>query len=389
MASGQRRMAIIVGVAVGIRLLVLVGSAGTNDVFIWEDMARSVRRLGLMGTYEARWQANHPPLALLYMAGANVVSQATGLPWSWLVKVPGLVGDALIASLIWQVVARRHDLESARRATAIYLLNPLTILLVTFHGNTDMLYVALVFAAVVAFDRQQVALAGALFAAALNVKLIPVIFGAAFLSLLWRRGGWARFAGGFALTSVPLAVVAFQAPALMWDRMLGYRPVSGVWGAVDLGSPLEHPADGILLAVVLVAVAAAAHRYDLGAHRTLGLAGLAFLVFTPSFAPQYLVVAVPFLFVADVRVARVVVWAGGIFLVAAYGNALISLTPATAEFPVGVSHVVSVAGAVAWGVFLWGLVQLLRRPRQAYGVPGRVADTVTEPPPLPEGDPVP
>src|ERR1019366_9339248 len=84
-----------------------------------------------------------------------------------LIKLPGLAGEALILWALWRF--------AGPQASAAYAWLPAAILVSGFHGNTDCLHAAFVLVAVIAFDRQRYFLAGLLLAAALNVKLIPLL----------------------------------------------------------------------------------------------------------------------------------------------------------------------------------------------------------------------
>lgn len=364
--SSRRQFVRLVALAVAVRALVMLFSTGSNDVFIWAQVAEAVRDLGLMGAYDALFEANHPPLAALYMAGAHAVSEAAAVPFSWLVKVPALAGDALTAVLLWRVVADRRDVATARKVTVAYLFNPLTILLVAFHGNTDVLYVALVFAAVVALERDRALLAGVLFGASLNVKLIPVALAAALLVVLWRRGGFVRFAAGAAVALAPIWAVLVASPAVVAGRMIGYQHQRaepwGLTGFEDLLSdaPLWYYANGrSLLAVGLIVAAAIAHRRRLDGYRSVGLAALTFLLLTPAFGVQYLAVAVPFLFVAVPRAARIYCLAAGAMLAVAYAGAIVSTVPLTTVFMDVLGPEVAAIGAVVWLACLWAAARLV------------------------------
>lgn len=361
---GQDRWLVrLIVVAVLLRLAIIVLSVGSNDVVIWAAIANHIRDFGLLSAYEAIFEANHPPLAALYMSWAMSVGDSLSFPW--LVKVPALVGDLGTAALLWHVVAGRGA-DVARRVTVAYLFNPLTILLTAFHGNTDVLYVALLFAATVAIAEERPGWAGLLYGATLNVKLLPLAFGAAFLVLLIRRGGLARFAAAAAVTLAPMWTVMALRPAAVPGRLIGYQnPAAEPWGLTGL-ELLARDAEQIwyhahgrgLLAVALVLVAGYAYNRHLDPYRTVGLTVATFLLFTPAFGLQYLAPLVPFLFVVAPGLGAVYGLAGGAFLGVAYASTMNDWLPATAYPPEPLGPVPVALAAAAWVVVGWAAVHL-------------------------------
>lgn len=363
----DRRLMRLVGVALLIRVLILVLSVGSNDVGIWAWVANHIQQLGLLGAYEAIFEANHPPAAALYMSWAFGVD--SGLLFPWLVKLPALVGDMATAALIWHVVARHRGPETARGVTVAYLFNPLTILLSAFHGNTDVLYVALLFAATVALAEDRPGWAGLLYGATLNVKLLPVAFGAAFLVLLVRRGGLGRFVAAAAIALTPVWTVMAMRPSTVPGRLIGYlHPVAEPWGltglellARDTEQVWYHANGRVILAVALVLAAGWTYDRHLGPYRTVGLSVATFLLLTPAFGLQYLAPLVPFLFVVAPRLGAVYGLAGGAFLAVAYASTMDGWLPATAHFTEPLGPVPVALAAVAWLVVAASVVRLAGR----------------------------
>lgn len=369
----DRQLIRLAAIAVLIRLAIITVSGGSDDVVLWGRIANTVRNFGVMDTYDALFAANHPPLAMLYMAQALDWSERLGLPFPWLLKVPALVGDGLTATSIWSVVARRSGPAAARWVTIVYLFNPLTIMIVAYHGNTDALYIGLLLAATVALSRDQYAVAGALFGASLNVKLLPTLFGAAFLVLLWQRGGWLRFSGAAAAAMTPVWIVVAWSPALVISRTIGYQhPVVEPWGLtgievmlrVAIGAPnvsWYHMAGRVALVVAVMAAAFYARERRLSDIRTVGLVACVFLVLTPAFGVQYLALAVPFLLIEEPRVGRFYSWTGGLFLAVGYASAMPMSLPLWSIFTgTRPTFYVIVGGMVTWVVLAWAMVTLAR-----------------------------
>jgi hypothetical protein len=114
---------------------------GSNDVTSWQRYATAIDSIGLVDVYRTRPLFNHPPL-MGYLAWlCHRISEAVGLPFSIVFRLPSVaanVGTALLLLKIWQ--ARGAD-EVAGRAFARYSWSVCAILVGAYHGNTDCLAV--------------------------------------------------------------------------------------------------------------------------------------------------------------------------------------------------------------------------------------------------------
>lgn len=359
-------MVAVVG-AILARLVVVWISAGSNDVVLWSRIADAVNDLGLIDAYRQQPELNHPPGPTLFMAAVRTLSDATAIPFTWLVKTPALAADALAAVLVYRVWSERGGVDRARRASLAYLWCPAVIWLSAFHGNTDSLYgVALAAAAVLALRRP--ALAGLALAAAVNVKLLPIVCGPALLAVQrsWRDARAYLLAAAVAL--VPFAPLLVVNHAVVIDKIVGYTSVAQHWGpswllaaaggdldaAPGSGAGAWYVAHGkVVMSVAIVATALVCHRRRVSPVASVVAAGAAYLVTTPGMGVQHLALLSVVVFVADRRTAAVFATAASLFTTTVYLGFMRWSWPIVSvfgpEWPTG-----SVSTAVlAWAVCGW------------------------------------
>ncbi len=109
--------------------------------------------------------------------------------------------------------------------------SPLSILLSSFHGNTDPLYAALLLAAALALDAERPFTAGALLALSLQVKLIRAARGARLAVLGARRAGAPRGSWrGLSLAVLPFLPLVLWEPRIFLEHVLGYSAGIDLWG---------------------------------------------------------------------------------------------------------------------------------------------------------------
>jgi hypothetical protein len=163
---------------------------------------------------------------LLYAAQAHLWAGESLLAFVRLFKLLGLAGEALSMWALWRF--------ASPRAFAVYACLPAPILVSGFHGNTDCLCAALVLVAAIAFDRKSYLLSGILWAAALNVKLMPL----ALIPLLFlgapTRKAFLQIAAGLALGLTPFVPVALVAGKAMYTGMVRYNSIPDGWGLTAL-----------------------------------------------------------------------------------------------------------------------------------------------------------
>jgi hypothetical protein len=365
-AARSRFLIALVG-AIVVRLVVVWVSAGSNDVVLWSRIADAVNDLGLVDAYRLQPELNHPPGPTLFMAAARTLSDATAIPFTWLVKTPALAADALASVLVYRVWSERCGASVARRATLAYLWCPAVIWLSAFHGNTDTLYgVALAAAAVLALRRP--AFAGLALAAAVNVKLLPIVCGPALLAVQrsWRDAR--NLLLGAAAAIVPFVPLLVANHEVIIDKIVGYTSVAQHWGpswllAAAGAGPSAAPGSGagawyvaqgkVVMSVAILATALLCRRRGVSPIASVVAAGSAFLVTSPGMGVQHLALLSVVVFCADRRTATVFAAAASLFTTVVYLGFMHWSWPLISVFhpqwpPASVATAVLAWAACAW-----------------------------------------
>jgi hypothetical protein len=228
---------VAIALGAGIRAFLILATPGTDDVPIWQSHAGWTHQYGLVGYYERSPVFNHPPLIGKLLSEVWLLARELDVPFR--IPLRGLFAlvDAGNAWLLFRLFG-----ASPWRylAAAGYWLNPLAIILSSYHGNTDTGVAFFVLLSIGAASRQRAAAAGAAIGAGLWLKL-PVVLAAP--ALFCAARGWRRKAtfavavlGVGALTYLP---TLWEAPGLVYQRVIAYpglylhtpggEPVWGIW----------------------------------------------------------------------------------------------------------------------------------------------------------------
>jgi uncharacterized membrane protein len=215
----------------------------------------------------------------------------------------------------------------------LFSLNPVSILLSGYHGNTDCICAMFCLASAYALSRDKWGWGGVALGAAINVKLVPLMLIPAFALLIRTRRELLRFAGGLALASLPFLPILLRAAPSFRRNALEYNSSVQDWGLqlVFMKCADLFPQVGKYLSL---------HYVPLGRYVILGgivLAGITerlkrrwtsfevgavalslFLILTPGFGIQYAVWPVPLLFAASLRWATLYSLAAGVFVCSVY-----------------------------------------------------------------------
>jgi hypothetical protein len=324
----------LIGAALAARVLLVLISEGTNDIVYWKIFADSIRRVGILQTYQDVLLFNHPPLAGYWAATAGWLSAALGIPFSWVFKLAPFVADLATAWLLWRFARPRGPVFALGLAVA-FLWSPIAILVSCFHANTDPILASLLLLAVLAADTKRPLTAGLALAAAANVKIVAIF---AAPVILLRPATWRdrfRCSAMAALAIVPFLPTILGAGRAFFRNGVAYNSNPDEWGflfvlrrlaTVNRLGPIVLPLQGFFLktgrwaifaAAVAIAIAARAGRRS--AAQATALVLTAFLVLAPGFGVQYTAWVLPILFaVGPLRVAVSYSLVGGAFLLLTY-----------------------------------------------------------------------
>jgi len=294
------------------RVWLVVGTAGTLDVDVWEAHASEINQKGLIHYYHGgRYRFNHPPLMGEIFSRLSQLSVRSGVPFAVFLRAPFAILDLGTLLLLLKLLAgdSRRFLLSAG-----YWLLPPAMVFSAYHGNTDSGLAFFLVAAVILVGSERPLLAGAVLGAALWVKLPAVL---ALPALFFGFPGWAarfRFGAAVALVGISTYLPAlWRDPAVVVESVFLYPglQIRSLGGVQIWGPQLFYPEPAVLRAntwICLLPVAgiAWARRRDRSPLQIAGNVGAGYVVFhglTNFWAWQYLAWALPLWLVAGGRFA--------------------------------------------------------------------------------------
>src|SRR5579883_1767270 len=274
--------------------------------------------------------------ALLWFAGA--LSSLWGLPLPLALKIGPILFDSLSAVLIYDLLSTQIP-EIALRAGILYALNPLALLITSFHGQWDSIALFFLLLAISARDSNgTAALREASFGSLLAISLLIKPITLPFLALIPPRKGdgalwWPALAG---------LMFTFGAAFALFS-VFGYSPI-GALARIGLYSMTGVQVFGLPFAPGLARFGLLTHRLALVSPAMLVLALLyhrrrlpatdAMLLFylvtiaTVGLSPQYLLWPLPLLVLSGrFRMATVYTTINSVFLLLYYMNPAASYYP--------------------------------------------------------------
>jgi Glycosyltransferase family 87 len=303
-----------------------------------------------------------------------------GVAFAFWVKLPGLIGEACSAWLLYRIMSPRGRLRAAATLAAFaWCLD--SILVSGYHGNTDCLYAFFCLLSAWLLDEKARPFAGGLaLAAALNVKLIPIILVPLFASRFREWRSLARYAAGLSIAAVPFVPVLIGAGASFWRNAIAYNSKIDYWGVQCLLlHSLSNPKLGaatswlqsfytafgryFVLGLPLV-VSAVSFRTDRWSRYQLGAIGFGiFLVLAPGFGVQYTASVVPLLFAASPAWGALFGLVAGLFVGVVYFTFVTAGPPWFSQFEERFTMPSHLVGLLAWWVMLEYVVRELTQPR--------------------------
>ncbi|GGM06066.1 glycosyltransferase family 87 protein [Nakamurella endophytica] len=303
---GRSRTAVPLGVSVLVGAVLRIGYAAlTSRRYTPNDVAsyfQSTGRLVLEGRDPVHDLPHRQWNFLELMPWVHAAELQTGLPWVYAVKIAPILCDLVVIVL----VARLARSDGPARALQ-YAVNPLSLLVVSLHGQVEPVALALALGAVVLLRRRWPVLAGVLLGAAVAAKTWPVVILVAVLPL--RRPVVAlRILVGAAVVPVLclLSGVLFLDTDPVHDvlHMTSYSSYVSLWTwsavviqTVDVKGGYDSPVGsvGSLLLLAGVAVTLYLLRRRPPEVRAFGVLCAA-LICTAGFSTQYLMWVLPWAF---------------------------------------------------------------------------------------------
>jgi hypothetical protein len=250
-----RRLRLVVLVvalaAAAVKLYLAAKSAGSNDVATYAVFANAIRKVGPVSIYglkafdglHGHRLYNHPPLIGWMLLLLSHISD-WGVSFRFLIRVPATVADVITALLVFELVRIRRPIVEAAVAGVLVGGSPALLVVSGFHGNTDPVFVmfAIMSLWLLVTDRSAI-LAGLSIAAAISIKIIPIVSIPVLFLIAWRAGRRrtiefsAAFGAAMAVLWVPVALTHWHEYA---TNVLGYKGLHGKWGIVEFASNNLH-----------------------------------------------------------------------------------------------------------------------------------------------------
>jgi len=327
-----RIVVLLFGLAVFLaKLLISMGTYGTQDITTWTGFAEGVSRRGPVGIYALNHTLNYPPLVGYFLEVVNRLSE-WGVPLRVTIRAVSSGADVISGLLVFEILRRRGSLLRSTISGVAVGASPVLFLISGYHGNTDPLFVMLVLlGSFLIIDKRMSVLGGVALGLAIGIKLVPIVVLPTIAVYLFRhdRARRVRGATGFGVT---FAVTWGPAVLTQWDglkrNVLGYAGVDDrPWGLVRFADGLGWSGasqfmigPGRFLVVLLCALipAALTWRWRRLAMESMAVSLVAFLVLSPAFGVQYLAWAVAAAYLLDIWSATLYNVLGGLLLLRIY-----------------------------------------------------------------------
>lgn len=364
--SFSRRAWLMVGmVGVLLRLFLWWFTIGTNDATMGFRLAPILYSKGVLQTYHEELVVNQPPPICIYAGQAWRWSGDDLMIFARLMKLWGLVGEALALWAVWRF--------AGPLAFMVYACLPASILVSGFHCNTDCLYAALLLVSAIAFDREKYFLSGLLMAAACNVKVLPALLAPLLLIAAPNRKALLRISVALGLGVLPYVPFAVAGASDLLRNVIGYNSNPEHWGipmllrgmakisglrdfALSMWSWFRAQGRYLVWVSVLASAMLSRTRLHLSMAEQMAIAGALFLVLAPGFGLQYVMLIAPLLCLVDLKAAIMWGWTAGAFIASVYCIFMVQWWPARAQFTSAYPAPTYLVGLAAWGVlvfFLW------------------------------------
>ena len=329
---------VVLAVAIGFAVIKLIFAArtpGTNDVTTFQGFADAIRHYGPINIYGHRIPVpsvpgaflapyNHPPLVGWMLVVFNRLTDL-GIPFRFLIRVPATLADVVTSMLVFELVRGRRPLGEAAVAGLVVASSPALVVISGYHGNTDPVFVMFALASLYLLVNERSGfVAGLAFAAAINIKIVPIVTLPVLLLVAARssrRRLLAFLAGSGALLAVTWGPVVPHRWTAFKENVLGYKGLNyPQWGLVQFARTLgfsthwqEMLRGGGRYPLLLLSAGVPlliAWRWPTASTSAFGLSLVAVLLLSTSTAARYVVWAVAAVFLVNV-------WAGVIYNVAA------------------------------------------------------------------------
>ncbi|HVT90500.1 MAG TPA: hypothetical protein VHD56_16720 [Tepidisphaeraceae bacterium] len=364
---------LIVGMV--LRLGLSAVSQGSNDAATWERFGHQISEHGLIEAYRIEDTMNHPPLPLLWAQFSTHFGERAR--FAFVMKLPAILADAGTILLLYSIWQKRSDARRTKLACIGMAISPVAILVGAYHCNTDNVYAFLTLLAMhLLWSVQSFFWGGLVIAAAINVKLVPILLIPVAFSLCRNRMDALKVLAGLAFGVIPF-LIFLQAPDLLLRNLLKYAPPISEWGVPyflhsaqkelaysDLATViLQHylwiGRWSIVVIAILLGITSRIWRHWNG-YELSALVYSTMLVLAPGFGVQYTVIVVPSLLAMSIWRSWLYGILGGLFLLLIYWAYLVpDVRPFYSSFGGEFPMPGPLFGLLAWWLLLQTMLELI------------------------------
>lgn len=284
----------MLALAVGLagRLYFAAAFEGNFDQGSWEIVSAVMRRGG--NIYSETDRLNYSPLFAYVLLGLDHVRSFTGLPAHLLIRGMLGIADVFVATLL-SLIARQVAPGRARATFCIYMLNPVAILLVGYHGQIEILAALPLLLATWLHGRPRAphqAVIWALGSLSLLVKHLLIFQVWMLFTYSFSRFG-RLFATGLAVAMLVLSFLPFRdAGSDIIRDVVGRAGLGGIYG---FGSLLPRIVSLPLFAGAMTALPTVARdRLRMGLPQAMSFSAVMLLALIDGIGNQYFIVPIVF-----------------------------------------------------------------------------------------------
>jgi hypothetical protein len=347
---------LLLGVATVVKMLWAANSVGTTDAVLFYHFGRSIQNHGLTWQYINDLDFNHTPFTGWMVNTLYRVKPDNYLVFAAMLRLISILAD--IALVLGLLHLRKLTGKPPWWALCLFAVSPVSVMVSGFHGNIDPIMVTLLFFASVAVMKDQPVRCAVLYAAACNIKIVPLLLAPVFIAYWLSRGRreavkFLAVSGSILLAGASWGLI--HCPAAFARNVFGYGSFWGGWGVTywlrqsgakdfqvmnfEVLTPAQHH---VMLALKLVLLAGmltlAWRRRKLGGMEFFTTISMAFtwiFVTAPGAGAQYMVWFAPFILLAWPRWWAALTVGSAIFMARFYHSTSQYHFPWDMSFPRG------------------------------------------------------
>lgn len=361
---------------VAIRLFVNIISTGSSDIYAWQDFAERISEVGVVKYYSENPLFNHPPLMGLYTYGVLQLSQLLDIRFNDVFNIPMMIADAIILINIYYLSGKD------KKKVFLWVINPISILISSYHGNSDILVLALVTYSVYFITKNRLFTSGLMYGLAINVKIIPIILFPLFffystgLNISLRHKNLKNlnynFLIGFLIVLTPFLWPLTGNTSDFLSNVIGYNSSPEPWGILFLFNGFNHldvfenidnyyfNYGKYLLLTTITILSCRNFQKKEPLIKEVLMVFLLFLAIGPGFGVQYLVYPLPFIIIFDKKKACYYSLLATIAMIAVYAYFNVQLLPILSLHDSRLPFYMGTYLFPVWCCILYLLVRILR-----------------------------